>query len=94
MRACCVFAAENPDGSYAVSMTLRKLSQPGTHSMWFSMFVNEVPGACMKYRGHSSEGTQGQQYHWSQTVDFMNAFFPIPDGALRLDLWFRARRVI
>lgn len=67
---------ELPDGSHSVSMTLKKLSQPGTHSLWYQLFQGEQPGTCLKFRGESA----APQYHWVQDVDYMNVFFPVPEG--------------
>jgi hypothetical protein len=65
------------DGSYSVSMTLKKAAQPGTVSMWYSLMQGEAPATCMKYRGRTS------RYHWSQNLDYMNAYIPIPQGTSR-----------
>lgn len=59
-----------------MSMTLKKLSQPGTHSLWYQLFQGEALGTCLKFRGASAS----KQYHWQQDLDYMNAYFPIPEG--------------
>lgn len=65
---------ELPDGSFAVSMTLQKVSQAGTHSLWYQLFQGEQPATTLKFKGATP------QYHWAQDPEFMNAFFPVPEG--------------
>lgn len=54
-------------------MTLKKLSQPGTHSLWFQLFQGEQLGTSLKFRGHSAG------YHWVQDLDYMNVYIPVPE---------------
>ncbi len=56
-------------------MTLKKLAQAGTHSLWYQLFQGEVPRTCLRFRG-AKEG----DYHWAQDLDYMNAYFPVPEG--------------
>lgn len=60
-----------------MSMALKKLSQAGTHSLWYQLFQKEELGTCLRFKGAS---TGENRYHWKQDVDYMNAFFPIPEG--------------
>jgi hypothetical protein len=57
-------------------MTLKKAAQAGTHSLWYQLFQGEALATCLKFKGSSSSG----QYHWAQDLDYMNAYFPIPEG--------------
>lgn len=67
---------QKPDGSHAISMTLKKQSQPGTHALWYQLLQGEKLGACMLFKGSAGQG----RYHWSQDLDYMNVFIPIPEG--------------
>jgi hypothetical protein len=55
-------------------MTLKKIAQPGTHSLWYSLFQGEKAGTCMQFKGRTP------RYHWSQDLDYVNAAFPVPEG--------------
>ena len=55
-------------------MTLRKLSQPGTHSLWYQLFQGEKLAICLQFRG------QTDRCRWVQDLDYMNAYFPVPEG--------------
>lgn len=70
-------AVQMPDGSYSVSMTLKKLSQPGTHSLWYQLLQGETLGPYIQFKGNT------ERYHWRQDLDYMNAFFPIAEGELQ-----------
>ncbi len=65
---------QRPDGSYSVSMTLKKAAQPGTHSLWYQLLQGEQLATSMAFRG--TQGPGG--YHWNQDLEYMNLFIPVP----------------
>jgi len=70
---------QKPDGSHSVSMTLKKHTQPGTHSLWYQLLQGEKLATCMQFRGKEGGREGGKGYNWNQDLDYMNVFIPVPE---------------
>jgi len=69
-----IVPATNTDGSFSISLTLRKVSREGTLSYWYSLFSGEKTNTCMRFKGKTDK------FSWSQSLDFMNVYIPIDEG--------------